>query len=72
MNSITKHPLYSVADSFKKGFLLNGFALLDNGEAPELVSTEKEVTCFSETEEFSVEPLLLELICSVPNKFLHI
>ena len=60
MNSITKHPLYSVADSFKKGFLLNGFALLDNGEAPELVSTEKEVTCFSETEEFSVEPLLLD------------
>lgn len=46
MNSITKHPLYSIADSLKKGFLLNGFKLLDNGEAPELTPVEKKLSVF--------------------------
>lgn len=59
MQEITKHPLYSVADRFKRAFLIQGFELFDNGTAPELIPVERSSPTYSMTEEFYAKPILL-------------
>lgn len=60
MDKITKHPLYQTADILKRSFLVNGFHLFDNGESPEIIPADKDITLYSLPGETVFKKIMLE------------
>jgi len=59
MGTMKRHPLYAKADALKSAFILNGFALHDNGLAPEVGAADWAFRSFQKPEELKMQPILL-------------
>lgn len=60
MERITRHPLYQSADVLKRAFLVNGFHLYNDGESPEVVSSDQTVELYALPEEAVFKKIMLE------------
>lgn len=60
MRKITRHPLSARADAMKRALLANGFALHDDGIAPQVESVDWRLRTFERPRAASAAPILLE------------
>lgn len=61
MSNLKRYPLFSVADSLKRAFVLSGFQLCDNCESSEIINAEQAlITAFDMPETSRPEPIYLE------------